>query len=110
MKAVVAAFFAFNQDPVGAFSVIAKIQRFVCSSSSSQQQGLVILSRHTEEGSSVGRGGDAAAGGGAARRKQGPLLNTEELRPPAGRMTPATRRDTCPVSASRDDTCLVCCK
>ena len=62
MKAVVAAFFAFNQDPVGAFSVIAKIQRFVCSSSSSQQQGLVILSRHTEEGSSVGRGGDAAAG------------------------------------------------
>ena len=37
-----------------------------------------------------------------------PLLNTEELPPPADRVTPATHRDTCLVSASRDNTCLVC--
>ena len=37
-----------------------------------------------------------------------PLLNTEELPPPAGRVTPATHRDTCLVSESRDNTCLVC--
>ena len=33
---------AFNQDPVGAFFVITKIQRFVCSSSSSSSRGLLF--------------------------------------------------------------------